>query len=71
MRDKIDQLESQTNLGGAMIAPVGLFDAAAVQPSPEQAQKMAKKIRSKEVELKSVKSELLDKKNALQKAELK
>ena len=26
MRDKIDQLESQANIGG--IAPVGLFDAA-------------------------------------------
>ena len=68
MRDKIDQLESNPH-----IAPVGLFDAAAdgSPANPDQVEKLAKKLRQRDTDLKSLKSDLLDKKNLLQKAELK
>ena len=70
MRDKIDQLES--NPHNVNIAPVGLFDAAADgSATPDQVDKLAKKLRSRETDLKQLKSDLLDKKNSLQKAELK
>ena len=70
MRDKIDQLES--NPHNVSIAPVGLFDAAADgSATPDQVDKLAKKLRSRETDLKQLKSDLLDKKNSLQKAELK
>ena len=71
MRDKIDQLESNNQFGIAAGPNMFNLEAAAENFSPEKQEKVAKKLRAKEHELKQLKSDSLEQKNKLAKAELK
>jgi len=68
MRDKIDELES-----GA-VGQMNMFnmnEAAVADGDDGKQDKLVKKLKSRELELKSIKSDLLEKKNLFSKAELK
>ena len=67
MRDKIDELES-----GAL-GQMNMFNMNEAADSENSAKKdkVQKKLKQKDVEVKELKSELLEKKNLLSKAELK
>ena len=71
MRDKIDQLESVNVVSGQLfnenIEGGNLGDGE----SAKKLDKLSKKVKAKDVECKQLKSDLLDKKNALSKADLK